>query len=174
MKKSRIAAFTLVESLVALFILSLALTGGFVVITSNLNNANFIKHSFIASGLAQEGLEVVRNLRDTDWFGTPPKSFGAFGAADGLPVPDGTYRVQWNSSELLSLGTNPFLSQDAYGMYGYDVVTRPSIFSRTIEIKSVRPASGPIVEIIVKVTVTWQERVLQKQLVAEEHLFNWY
>ena len=48
----------------------------------NNRSAAAIKNNFIASGLVQEGMEVVRNIRDQDWF--LGNSFGA-SLADGLP-----------------------------------------------------------------------------------------
>ena len=62
------AGFTLVEILVSLSIFSIALTAIFYLLTSNLKEASLIENNFIASGLVQEGMEVVRNIRDRDWF----------------------------------------------------------------------------------------------------------
>ena len=160
--------FTLVELLVSLFILSIALAGAFAVISFNVNNANFVKNSFIASGLAQEGVELVRNLRDTDWH--TGAEFGSFGGSDSLA--DGAYRVQWDSSELDSSGVSEPLALDAAGVYAYDSGT-PTIFRREVELRRVVPASGPVVEIVATVTVSWNERSGEKTVIAEEHLFNW-
>ena len=163
--------FTLLETLVSLFILSIAITGAFSVISFNVGNANLIKNNFIASGLAQEGAEVVRNLRDTDWFAE--RTFGAFGNPDGTALPNGIYQVQWNSNTLIANPSNPPLNKTTEGFYTYDDGF-PTIFQRAIEIKSVVPSSGPVIEIIATVRITWQERGGQKEIEAEQHLFNWY
>lgn len=162
---------TLVETLVSLFILSVAVMGSFALISYNLSTANDVKNSFIASGLAQEGMEVVRNLRDGDWFAAKP--FGTFGDASGVAVPDGLYRVQWNSRSLIADVTNPPIKKDASGYYTYTSGT-DTIFHREVEIKRVTPTSGPVAEIIVTVRVTWGGHFGNKQIVAEEHLFDWY
>lgn len=60
-------AFTLVEVIVAFSVLILVILAStdllVTVIRSNTANVN----TLVAYGLAQEGLEVVRNIRDTDW-----------------------------------------------------------------------------------------------------------
>ena len=162
--------FTLVETLVALSILSIALAGTYTMISYNLRSAKGIQNSFIASGLAQEGLEVVRNLRDTDWFAENP--FGSLGSPDDPPRTGFTYWVQWDSLSLLSADPGPLLLNSA-GMYQYDGGT-PTIFSRTVNVKRIDPGTGPVPELIVTVNVAWSEGSGTKNLQGEEHLFNWY
>lgn len=154
------AGFTLIEVLVALFIFGVASTATSYVLVTNINSAFFVKDSYIASGLAQEGIEVVRNLRDQDGFLNNPF---------GTSIPDGTYRVQWSSLSLIALGGNPPLREDTTtGFFSYYTGTN-TIFTRTLVITTVVPA----VEKKVVVNVNWTERGVLKTLSAEEHLFNW-
>ncbi|MEK7616153.1 MAG: prepilin-type N-terminal cleavage/methylation domain-containing protein [Patescibacteria group bacterium] len=164
----RTSGFTLIETLVALFVLSVALAGAFALISFNTSNANFIKNSFIASSLTQEGMELVRNLRDTDWFAG--NEFGSFGNAGG-PVPDGTYCVQWNSTELAG-SCDPKLFHDSQQLYSHDSAGVGTVFSRSVNIRKV--GASPTAEIVVMVQVSWRERTGTKQVNAEEHLYNWY
>ncbi len=151
-------AFTLTEVLVSLSIFSLVLTAIAYVLTVNLNDANAVKNNFIAGNLTQEGIELARNMRDADWF-----AVAAFGAS----VPDGTYRVQWNSSSLMP-ALDAKLKLDAAGFYNYDAGT-DTIFSRAVSINTVTAD----VEKKIIVTVSWNERGIAKSISAEEHLFNW-
>jgi len=152
--------FTLIEILVTIFIFAIAFTATSFILTTNLRSANAIHNNFVASGLAQEGMEIVRNLRDKDWF---------FGLAFGTTIPDGSYLVQWDSNALIPIGSNPNLNKGALGGYSYDPGT-PSIFKRSIDISTV--ISG--VEKKIVVNMTWIERGgTVKSLSAEEHLFNW-
>ncbi|HEY4506550.1 MAG TPA: prepilin-type N-terminal cleavage/methylation domain-containing protein [Candidatus Paceibacterota bacterium] len=153
--------FTLVEVLISIFIFSLAFTATSFVLTTNMRSASFVGDSFVASGLAQEGLEVVRNIRDRDWF---------LGNSFGTSIPNGTYRVQWNSESLIALGLNPSLKLDSTnGLFSYD--SGPdTIFKRTVTITTV----SANIEKRVIVTVSWNERGgAVKTLSAESHLFNW-
>ncbi len=153
------AGFTLVEALVSLLIFSVALTAIFSLLTNNLKDASLVEHNFVASGLVQEGMEVVRNIRDSDWYTGNP-----FGTA----IPDGSYRVQWNSQALLLLSPDPYLKKDSgNGLVSYDA-GNDMIFKRTVTISAV---SG--VEKRVVVSVTWSERGVSKSVSAEDHLFNW-
>jgi hypothetical protein len=140
--------------------LSIVLSATTAILTVNIINATEIKNSYIASGLAQEGMEVVRNVRDSGWFA---------GTAFNDAIPDGSYRVQWNSTGLIPLGANPPLLKDGLrGIYAYDAGTATP-FKRTISI--VTAASD--VEKIITVTVSWNERGIAKSVSAEDHLFNW-
>jgi len=157
-------AFTLIETLMALFIFSTIITGSLAIITLNLANASSIKNSFIASGLVQEGAELVRNLRDNDWFATRP--FGAFGAATTLS--DGPYRVQWNALSLTNNSDNPFLQKADGDFYSYGGGS-PTVFKRNIQLTRISDS-----EIKMVVEVTWLERGLPKKVTAEQHVYNWY
>ncbi len=156
------SGFTLVETLVSLFVLSMAITATFAIISFNLSNATFIKNNFIASGLAQEGAELVRNLRDTDWFQGKP-----FGYLGGASVANGVYCIQWNSTQLITPCANP-LKKDASGLYSYDA-GQNTIFTRTV---TVTPVSAT--ELRIKIDVTWPDHSGTKAISAEEHLFDWY
>lgn len=158
------SGFTLVETLVSLFIVSIVLAATFAIITAHLRNATLMKNSFIASGLAQEGAEIVRNLRDSDWFAG--NDFGSL--SDGGPtVSEETYCVQWDSPALISSCPGP-LKKDNLGFYNYDS-GEDTIFTRTVTVKL---ESTEELQIIVE--VKWPDRGGIKSVVAEEHLFNWY
>ena len=153
------AGFTLVEALVSLLIFSVALTAIFYLLANNLKAASLVKNNFIASGLVQEGMEVVRNLRDNDWY---------LGNSFGTTIPDGTYRAQWNSQALLPLAPDPYLKKDSgNGLLSYDT-GNDTVFKRTVTISAV---SG--IEKRVMVAVTWNERGIPKSVSAEDHLFDW-
>jgi type II secretory pathway pseudopilin PulG len=58
---------TLIETLVACFILVMGITAALGLATYSFGAASSIKQQSIALGLAREGIEVVKNLRDTNW-----------------------------------------------------------------------------------------------------------
>lgn len=152
--------FTLIETLVALAVLSTALIGVLSLIILNISNARNVEKNLIAANLAQEGIEVVRNMRDNDWH--EGNDFGSF-----LPA-DGEYRVQWNDTVLRNLDGNPVLlfAEDS-GMYGYDM-GQSTAFKRKIFIEKISD-----VEIKVAVTVEWELKGRTLILGAESHLFDW-
>lgn len=117
-----------------------------------------IRDNLIAAGLAQEGVEVVRAIRDTNWFNSQPFDSG-LGA--------GVYQAEWNSTALLTLNPTTVLNLNN-GLYTYSGGT-PSKFTRTITITKVNSA-----ELKVESSVTWASATNPNEsLVAEAHLFDW-
>jgi len=151
--------FTLIETLVSLLVFSVALAAVFSLLIYSLKETSLIKDNFVASGLVQEGMEVARNIRDNDWY---------LGYSFGASIPDGLYRVQWNSQSLLPLAPEPYLKRDGgNGLFSYDT-GNDTIFKRTVTISTVSSVEKRII-----VTVTWNERGVPKSVSAEDHLFNW-
>ena len=60
-------AYTLVEILVGFFIILMGLVGYLSLTIKTLALEPIGKNKLIASQLAQEGIEIVRNIRDTNW-----------------------------------------------------------------------------------------------------------
>lgn len=58
---------TLIETLVACFILVMGIAAALGLATYSLQATGNIRQQTIAMGLAREGLEVVKNMRDTNW-----------------------------------------------------------------------------------------------------------
>lgn len=152
--------FTLIETLVALILVTIAMGPVFILATSSVNVASRIEHNLIAANLAQEGIEVVRNIRDTNWLN------GA-GFDNNLPI--GSWRVQWDtvSGGLMAVGSNPVLKKDN-GLYNYSTGT-DTVFRRTIIIS--KPGAT---ELVVVSSITWTDRGNANRIMTVEyHLFNW-
>jgi len=150
--------FTIIETLVSLVILTLALVPILNLSNSATNISAAIQDNLIASGLAQEGIEVIHAIRDTNWFNNREFDSG---------LNDGTYQVEWDSASLLSVGGNPALNLNN-GRYTYAGGT-PTKFTRTIVLTKVNAGELKAVS-----QVTWQSRSNDsKSIIAEDHLFNW-
>jgi len=152
--------FTLIETMVALVLITVAMGPVFILATSSVNVASRIEHNIIASNLAQEGIEVIRNIRDTNW---------TSGAVFDNNLPVGTWRVQWDTigGGLMAVGSNPALKKDS-GLYNYPTGT-DTVFRRTVTIS--KPNSG---ELVLISSVTWIERGnIDRTVSTESHLFDW-
>src|SRR3989344_1797507 len=152
--------FTLIEALIALVLITIAMGPVFILATSAVNVASRIEHNLIASNLAQEGIEVARNIRDTNWLN---------GVAFDNTLSIGTWRVQWNTvgGGLMAVGLNPALKKNN-GLYNYSIGT-DTAFRRTVTIS--KPNSG---ELVLISSVTWVERGnINRTVSAESHLFDW-
>lgn len=150
--------FTLVEALVALVILTIAL-GPALVISSNISStASVVRNNLIAANLSQEGVEVIRALRDANWYN---------GLSFDNGITDGVYRIEWNSNALIALGTNPPLKINA-GLYNYSSGT-DTIFQRTVTITKINSEELRIIS-----NITWTEKGNRiRNVKAESHLFDW-
>jgi len=58
--------FTLVETLVAISIFTVSILGMMSILASGIADTNYAKQKITAEYLAQEGIEYVRNMRDTE------------------------------------------------------------------------------------------------------------
>ena len=63
--KSKCRGFTLVETLIAISIFTVSLLGIMSVLASGIADTNYAKRKMTATYLAQEGIEYMRNMRDT-------------------------------------------------------------------------------------------------------------
>jgi len=76
-KKPAQKGFTIVETLVAITVLMIAIAGPLSIASKSLTAAVTSRDQFVASYLAQESLEVVKNIRDNDlatgssWLASP-------------------------------------------------------------------------------------------------------
>jgi prepilin-type N-terminal cleavage/methylation domain-containing protein len=64
--------FSLIEVLVTLFVLSAGLVGVSVLMANNIRSSENSKNQIIATQLAQEGIELVRNLKDNKQLDAAP------------------------------------------------------------------------------------------------------
>ena len=63
----QMAGQTLIETLAALFILTMGISAAVGLAVYAFNSSTSITKAIIATGLAREGLEALRNMRDTNW-----------------------------------------------------------------------------------------------------------
>ncbi|MCC7356056.1 MAG: prepilin-type N-terminal cleavage/methylation domain-containing protein [Candidatus Doudnabacteria bacterium] len=62
---------TLIETMVAIFIMVMGIVSALGLALYSLNASTGITKQIVAVGLAREGLEVVKNMRDTNWLKDP-------------------------------------------------------------------------------------------------------
>lgn len=96
-------AFSMIEILIGIFIFSLGLVSVYALISSiiNLNDSN--KHSLIAGYLANEQIEIIRNIRDTNYvkiqkYDHIDPNDNQFWIVNGAFEEDSYYRIQNNFS----------------------------------------------------------------------------
>lgn len=168
--------FTLVETLVAIGILVIAITGAFSASQSGLSSYLLSKNQIIAFNLAQESMEQIRALRDENKMNGNNWLQG-FAASAGDPCYPGgskictTDAVTYTVISCGATGTGPcnVIRQDpATSAYGYNAAWTPTGFRREIQISAISAN-----EISVLVTVSWSKGIVNRQFKIRENLFNW-
>lgn len=183
--------FTLLETLVAVFILTLALTGPIYIATLAIRSSVESRDNVSAYYLAEEAIEAIRNNRDTialtdstdaNWVNTITGNVDCKNA-NTVSSPNtcymtrdagGVYRFTQCAGSCPALAFNP----NGSIIYGEDSVSgyQNSKFTREIylQVGSQDGSTGstPLREIKVVVTVKWQDRGRDRQLQLVERLHN--
>ena len=171
--KNNSAGFTVVEVLVALTIFSFAIVGLVTVSAGGLANTSISKNTLTANYLAQEGIELVRNLRDSDVLlyssaGWNPfinsLNAGQCNTSTGCNIDPLSLTISACSSNGCSIPFDP-----ATGYYGQGPGN--SIFTRVIKIGASMKSNGS--EIPITSIVTWPQGLTTKTVALTENIFNW-
>ncbi|MDP3710120.1 MAG: prepilin-type N-terminal cleavage/methylation domain-containing protein [bacterium] len=188
-KSSR--GFTLLETIIALVVITAAVVGPVYLITKGIFSSAFSRNKLIANNLAQEALEAVRVVRennvicsflkeDASWSWLQD-SDGA-GSLTGSNLKADVTQIDTIScagkslpNPRFSANCNEFLKISAGGQYGYSAGS-DTIFQRCVDVTQPGSAEGviPASDIAdVTVTLTWNERGLDKSTVVKERIYNW-
>jgi type II secretory pathway pseudopilin PulG len=172
LKLKKTKAFTLVEVLVAISILIIGILSGLILVTRALYNVAIVKDRLTASFLAQEGIELTREIRDSNFLRILNGESIIWN--DGLG--DGSYFVKSNIEgeqpiQLVSIDPSeiPNLFYDE-GLKIYNYSDGESTnFNREIRITNIASNNEIRVESIMK----WRTKNIDFNLTVEDHLFNW-
>ena len=160
--------FTILEVLIAIFILTTGIGGVYGLIHFTLSFTSTTHNQLVASYLAQEGVEIVRNIRDSNFLrirsGVPGANW-----KDGIDVPAGLCgggcKTDYNDASLNPVSPlDPMLRDGTLWSYDSGVSTS---FQRSITITP----DGPN-KIFLEVKVAWQERG-EHSVIASSELYNW-
>lgn len=159
-KKPVKLGFTLIEIIVVLFVVSLGMIGVLSLIIQNIQGENINKNSIAAYQLAQEGVELIRKTRDTNW-----KNSVAFN--QGLSV--GSYYMSYldTTPNPLTNDSQGNLYKNSNGFYVHDSGTLTK-FNRIIEITAPTAYS-----MIVRSQVSWEEHNQVYSYEVDTALFDW-
>jgi len=151
-------SFTLIEVIVAMFLLTVGTVGSFSLIQRTIAFTSISYSQLVASYLAQEGIEAIRNIRDTNYLEGSVWDDGLGLGAD--------YRLDYQSESFPDLLCGNYLKHN--GSFYVCSPDSDSKFQRQVTI--VRPELD---KIIVSVKVSWQERGRSHQVLAQTELYNW-
>jgi len=170
--------FTIIELVISIFVLSVGIVGIFSVFSMVTILTSSTTDRLTATYLAQEGQEIVRNIRDTNWLNmdayyctseivpedtdTCPASWLdglALFAANGIDCTNGCEADYTSNSMLGGSGNYLYLNGDGFYDYTNDGINLPTKFKRKITITQVTDVDedpNHIIKVIVQ--VSWDKK----------------
>jgi prepilin-type N-terminal cleavage/methylation domain-containing protein len=187
-KKFTQSGFTLIEAMVAISILSIAVTGPLIIAQKGISSALYARDEVTAFYLAQEAIEYVRNVRDTNriwavpWLNSNLSRCEDTGSNERCQI-DARYASSTSQGAITvcPLGVCPPLSFGALpsdplaGFYGYPVsgdgyTWSPTKFTRTIFMDT---GASPK-EAVISVSISWKTTLFNptRTFTVKEYIFD--
>ena len=179
--------FTLIETLVAISILLIALAGPLTIAAKGLNSSYYARDQITAFYLAQEGIEYIRNYRDTDSLSRGPLAPGEEWLSPLVTAVNGTvtgslkFTIDAKYSPTLSGGSiNPIgiftcsggvcpsLKLNPTGTYGYGVGDPDTQFIREMTLTKITDSAYRITS-----KVSWRSPLPNSSFTLVEDITNW-
>lgn len=154
--------FTLLETLVAILLFTIALAALLALVRDSVTSATYTKNEVVATYLAQEGVDYIRNIRDTMVHVNPqPPSpwvnFTDFLNLQGCSNSSGCSLDIYSATKLNScLG-----------------VCTPMIISGKSFRRTINTTTSGTDAVLVKVEVTWVNGTTQRTKTLTTSLYNW-
>ena len=174
------AAFTLIETLVAVTLLVVSVAAPMSLATQSLSSAFYARDQVTAFHLAQEAVESVRNVRDGNILagvlGSPTDLLTGIPNTEGNPFTIDTRDNTMESCNVLD-GCPPLCNNGE--LYGYDagqtctgIGWQETRFTRSVFAELVPDTDGD--EVRVSVEVRWRSGSLQERsFTISENLYKW-
>jgi prepilin-type N-terminal cleavage/methylation domain-containing protein len=164
--------FTLIETLVAVTLLTVAIIAPMSLTVRSLAAAYYARDQITAFHLAQEAIESIRHARDHNILltaqGTPTDLLAGVPSTNGAPFIVDTVD---DSMELCSEECEPLRSNGSLYGYGSGGSWEDTRFTRSVEAEFV---GGGTDEVHILVTVSWQTGSFQRRSISiSENLYRW-
>lgn len=176
--------FTIIETLIAVLIMTISITSLMTVVTSSLFAAKYTRDKVTATYLLQETVDYIRNDRDTSVFlqreTTTDDAWNSFKQKYANCTEFSTYSCYidvvssagiktLSSCNLNNTDCNLYYNKDATGaFYNYNNDGEKSNYKRRIVVKTPNPD-----EMDVEVIVSWMNGGLPKSMSLKTSLLNW-
>lgn len=194
--KNKLHGQGILEVVIAIGVIATGLIGTLSLAMANISSAHENEARVKAFNLAREAIEIVRNLRDSNWLAEREVWMGLKSASTYEGGVDYTailvFDYQFQSWQL---DFRPdVLGQPATELYSYnDLIAQPYEGGQTVSYyrlitlspicqngeivkndgQSCQTATNPQIGVKVKAAMLWYQHDQTKQVVLEEDLYNW-
>ena len=165
--------FTLIESIIAISILVTGILAVYYVFAGLSNQAKSSSNKLGAIYLAQEGIEIIRNIRDSNWINDRDWLYGITNiseCSEGCSY-EADYRTGTNGLYPITsfIDDGRFLNLDLLGLYSYGSDDLSNIYKREI-ILYLQDDNTLKISCI----VNWFYNNNSYSVQIDEVLYNWY
>jgi Tfp pilus assembly protein PilV len=157
--------FTILEAIFTFTIIVVGFSGVMTLILNTARYSQINNYNLVAAYLAQEGLELVRNIRDSNWVDGNEWNYG---------MDNGSYIIDYNYNSLRTGGSPNLYIDTSDGFYSHDNSGAKSIFQRVISISTPSPDCDGNKCILVSSTVSWSDFGITRSITVSERLYNWF
>jgi len=169
------SAFSLLETVVVLFIVSVGLLGVLTLVVNSQKTRTLNKNALVAQYLAREGIELIRNVRDTNWLestSSAPIAWNRYieGSPSGI-----NYRVSYDNFipepiTDISEAKLQFSTGTDSNFYTHATGSPDSMFSRMVTITAADSAAPSST---VSVLVQWLDQGQTYSYTLDTLLYDW-
>ena len=153
------AGFTFLELIIVFFVVIVGILGVFSFVQYPITASIVSVQRLAATYLAQEGIEIVRNIRDSNW---------VEGISWNSGLGEGDWEVDYNTQNLSDGYNGDFLKIDSNNFYNYSTGDLTK-FKRKITIDAANPNY-----LKVFVLVEWEEKGKNYPVSVQENLYDWW
>jgi hypothetical protein len=165
----------LVEAIIAISIMLIGMMGTFGVLSQSLGLSRVVANQYIAVNLASEGIEIVKNIVDSDYQRGKPFGFSIAGILDGQTCAiDYLNKFDPQYWDCRSVGILPNLTLDENSMYSMSLLGRTTPFKRYVTFLRNDGGGGGLYVIKVTSVVRWLGRGGSNfEVTVEDRLYKW-
>ena len=158
---------SILEVVVAILIITIGLIGVMSLVIQNVEAQYINKNILIATGLAQEGLELVRNVRDLNWL-------TAGNAWNQDIVGDGTYAIDYRGRGSINASVNT-LNDAGARLYvnSSNLYTHSSADGAATDFYRLISVVDQANYLDVSCAIRWKEGTQNRDYTAETYLYDW-
>jgi prepilin-type N-terminal cleavage/methylation domain-containing protein len=174
--------FTLVETMVAIALLSLALIGPYVAVQNAVQSSYIARDQLVASQLAQEGIEYIRFIRDNNYlsgraangsYGWMHFPYSCAGASPQnyctVDATQGDFHTQSSAVDVYSqIASVPYMKISGTGRYSHQAGGTDTKFKRIVRIYTINAN-----EIQIWVQVQWTTGARSYSVTLTDNLQDW-